>query len=912
MAIQNIPVSSQQALYSASGIDASQAPKAFSEVYPKSEFTAVDPNIHMVWVGSRPREKQQEYLRQWAEKNPGSEIRLWVDSTQFDAFTTNQAVREEAKKVCPVYPFEKPLRGLFSQLKITLGNPGAVLNFAAQKQALSELNKELSTNEFWKEKVLPTLVTVQNAEPVLATFQRVFPEYQSEETLPSLFRKLETTLDDQKKTLSDLNEKLSSAANESWKEKVLPTKVTAQGAEEALTAFQRVFPDYQSKEPLPSLFRELETTLGTTHYGQEKILSKLNEELSSQANEFWKEKVLPTQVTVHNAGPALAAFQRVFPEYQSEEPLPSLFKKLEAALGGREKILSELNEKLSSAANESWKVKVLPSKVTAQNGRQTMAMFAHHTGAHEERFFQAERMILDQTVKSWDRCVSNPPRDVATLRALQEQFRDIKNVEICDLSNPSDIQLKNKDAYQHEIIGRNGAYPAASDIARYEILHVHGGVYADIDLECMQPLSGALQAHPNLMLVGLAEGKNEASGSATPYFANALLASHPGSKMLSDFIDKIGEDYQTLKGNEFGGDRYFSRPNKYTIEATGPNGLRGHVDTVIRQAQEQPESMRNDVLSLSERIWDQSQPKNKDFWSSMESHFKFPDNLVNFETEEQENSATKTMGGVVPLTAASGHDGATFKVLLQTTGGVVAANAGVRSNEVVTTERVAALILEKIQEKRQPDKPMIIFIAGPSASGKSALTKALEKAELKFESVKTDHFLKSFSELSKNPANRGSVEEWSVVHGHADSFDSELAARVLQELSSGKGSSYNLPSNYREGVMIGGYPRGERDPNGPHKEIKVPAGDTYLIEGISTPHLVKDASHVLVRLDCEFEETVDRRAKRKLDEAIPEDVKYLEDKGQYDAFEQAMGRLEIVPDLHLSSTRMTPGRFLLF
>jgi len=52
------------------------------------------------------------------------------------------------------------------------------------------------------------------------------------------------------------------------------------------------------------------------------------------------------------------------------------------------------------------------------------------------------------------------------------------------------------------------------------------------------------------------------------------------------------------------------------------------------------------VLSLSERIWDKGQQQNDDFWSSMESHFKFPDNYVEFETEEQQQSATKAMGGV--------------------------------------------------------------------------------------------------------------------------------------------------------------------------------------------------------------------------------------------------------------------------
>ncbi|MGY4818375.1 TcdA/TcdB catalytic glycosyltransferase domain-containing protein [Pseudomonas chlororaphis subsp. piscium] len=710
MHIHNAPVLSQQSVSSTSGVDAAQAPKAFSEVYPKSEFKTVPSNIHMVWVGSQPGGDQEKYLRQWAEKNPGSTVMLWVDSQQFDAYAINKTARQEAEKVFPDYQAEKPLRGLFSQLKTTLGNTDALLNLGAQKQALSELNKELS----------------------------------------------------------------------------------------------------------------------------------------AKGNESWKEKLL------------------------------------------------------SGAA-----------KVTPQNAGQVLAAFQQLTRGNDDKFLQAECVILDQTVKSWDRCASNPQRDTAKLSALQEKFGDVKNIEIRDLSNRSDIQLKNKDAYQHEIIGRNGAYPAASDIARYEILHEHGGVYADIDLECMQPLNGVLQAHPNLMLVGLAEGKNEASGSATPYFANALLASHPGSQMLADFIDKIGEDYQTLKGNEFRGDRYFSRPNKSTIEATGPNGLRGHVDTVVRQAQEQPHLMRNDVLSLSERIWDKGQQQNQDFWSSMESHFKFPDDYVNFETEEQQKSATKAMGGVAPSTASASLEGTTVKK----SEGAAGIGAPLRPGTVVSTEQVAALILEKINEKQQPGKPMIIFIAGPSASGKSVLTGALQEKALQFESVKTDHFLKSFSELSAIPANQGlPVADWPVVHGHADSFNRQLTEQLLEALSAGREFSYPLPSTYREGVMIGGFPRGERDASGPHKQVQVPVSETYLIEGISTPHLVKDATHVLVRLDCEFDETVKRRAGRGHDASIPTQVRIAEDKRQYETFQQAMNQLgeSVTADIHLDSSGMTAGHFRLF
>ncbi|MBY0446599.1 MAG: hypothetical protein K2Q15_15495, partial [Burkholderiales bacterium] len=55
------------------------------------------------------------------------------------------------------------------------------------------------------------------------------------------------------------------------------------------------------------------------------------------------------------------------------------------------------------------------------------------------------------------------------------------------------------------------------------------------------------------------------------------------------------------------------------------------------------QSRVNDALSLAERIWDKNQPQNDVFWSAIESHLKFPAGYVNFETEEQQNSATKNM-----------------------------------------------------------------------------------------------------------------------------------------------------------------------------------------------------------------------------------------------------------------------------
>jgi len=399
----------------------------------------------MIWVGSKPDAVQEEYLLQWAHKNPGSTINLWVDSLHFDTYDVNRAVKENVIEMFSSekdYRTEKLLRGLFSQLELALNTADTPLNRSALRQALIEVNKDLE-----------------------------------------------------------------SKGRESWREQLIP-----------------------------------------------------NEEVVSE----------------DTASDVLRSFKRI-------------------------------------------------------------------VAGNDEKFMLADRMVLDQTVKSWDYCANNRLRDVATLQDLQDQFVDTPNIRIRDISNPSDIQLKNMDVYQHEIVGRNGAYPSGSDTARYEILYTYGGLYTDVDLECIKSVSGELIAHPDLMLVGLPEAKEGASRSGTRYVNNNLLASHPGSKMLSELITKIGDDYRSLQGNQFNGDRYFSRPNKSIIEMTGPNAIRNHINTTIHMSQGREDLIRDDAESLGARIWERDDPQNFEFWEAVESHIQFPDGYVNFDTEEQKNSATNAL-----------------------------------------------------------------------------------------------------------------------------------------------------------------------------------------------------------------------------------------------------------------------------
>ncbi|MBY0445381.1 MAG: hypothetical protein K2Q15_09265, partial [Burkholderiales bacterium] len=260
--------------------------------------------------------------------------------------------------------------------------------------------------------------------------------------------------------------------------------------------------------------------------------------------------------------------------FKTEKLLKGLVNQLQKAINQGEntnentqqQALIEINKEVSSHPD----LKNI-GIVTVENSMRVIQTIQALMKENDENFLKTDALILNQTVKAWDG-IKNKECDIDILNEIKNLFKDHKNIFIRDLSCMNDLyEFKNKSAYQHEIIGRNGAYPAASDIARYEILHQEGGVYADIDLECIQAFGEDLKSHPDLLLVGLAEGKAEVCGNETPYFANALLATLPKSKMLSSFIDHIGQEYESLKQRDFAGARYFERPNKSTIERTGPN-----------------------------------------------------------------------------------------------------------------------------------------------------------------------------------------------------------------------------------------------------------------------------------------------------------------------------------------------------
>jgi hypothetical protein len=343
--------------------------------------------------------------------------------------------------------------------------------------------------------------------------------------------------------------------------------------------------------------------------------------------------------------------QKIFPDrtaYQQEKELRGMFHQLkmskqnsqhplqpETLSSESQQSIQEINKTLNKTEFKHWKEHLLGNsdKIDRKNVDSVLASFERLTCHNNEKFFQADAITLDHTVKEW----GSKPRDTEVFDKVKEQFKDYNNIQIKDLSRSEDIQLRNKDAYKHAIVGRNGAYPEASDIARYEILNSHGGIYVDADLECTKPLNvSKIKCHPDLMLIGLPAAKREAAGNPTPYVSNALLASHSNSNMLNNMIDSIGKTFNEMNGNTFEGSRYFGRPNKSTLESTGPNALRNQVAHTLGEP-------RTDLSSMTQRVWDNRATENQNFWKAMDSHFTFPAGFVNFETPEQEDSATKAM-----------------------------------------------------------------------------------------------------------------------------------------------------------------------------------------------------------------------------------------------------------------------------
>ncbi len=86
---------------------------------------------------------------------------------------------------------------------------------------------------------------------------------------------------------------------------------------------------------------------------------------------------------------------------------------------------------------------------------------------------------------------------------------------------------------------------AKADILRYEILYQFGGVYVDIDFECIRPLDVLVNAHSFFTSLG-----------DQTYIANSVIGVIPGHPAIKDLLDKL----KGIKANQLNNPWYQTGP----------------------------------------------------------------------------------------------------------------------------------------------------------------------------------------------------------------------------------------------------------------------------------------------------------------------------------------------------------------
>lgn len=83
-----------------------------------------------------------------------------------------------------------------------------------------------------------------------------------------------------------------------------------------------------------------------------------------------------------------------------------------------------------------------------------------------------------------------------------------------------------------------------ADLVRYFFLYHYGGIYADLDFECLRPFDSLLEKYA---------GKEIIVGNCEKDFIdipNALMISAPGCRFWLDVVDRIMRTFKTPRGDE--------------------------------------------------------------------------------------------------------------------------------------------------------------------------------------------------------------------------------------------------------------------------------------------------------------------------------------------------------------------------
>ncbi len=94
------------------------------------------------------------------------------------------------------------------------------------------------------------------------------------------------------------------------------------------------------------------------------------------------------------------------------------------------------------------------------------------------------------------------------------------------------------------------------DFARYVLMHAYGGIYADLDMECLKPLDPLLAADGPIL--GTEPSEHAAVYQFERIVCNAILFSPPGHPLWANLLDYIAQKY---------------RPHGNPVYNTGPLAL---------------------------------------------------------------------------------------------------------------------------------------------------------------------------------------------------------------------------------------------------------------------------------------------------------------------------------------------------
>lgn len=138
-----------------------------------------------------------------------------------------------------------------------------------------------------------------------------------------------------------------------------------------------------------------------------------------------------------------------------------------------------------------------------------------------------------------------------TWRKLNPQWR----MELwTDEKIENKLNLKNSFLYN-----KATSYAEKADIARYHILFLYGGLYVDMDYECLKPIDKLM--YENMDFIACKEA-DDYSKTVPTFYNNGLLACSKNHPIMEELIMKLSARYKT----------WVRLPNKDELSCTWRTG----------------------------------------------------------------------------------------------------------------------------------------------------------------------------------------------------------------------------------------------------------------------------------------------------------------------------------------------------